>query len=203
MVAEDECYLLYEYIEGQDLKKRIQDPEPFDVKKYCEQLLSTLVFLHGKSVVHLDIKPQNIMVTKDDDLKIVDFGFLCLTKEKSCVRPGASTEYAAPEIFLRAPDKNHLYTSDVFALGLTMYEIISRKEGMPGKKGLNFAKTEDELDLDFTKETEKWKPLISAMVLRDLTKRPTAKEALELFLKVGGKRRQRKTRKQKQKNYLL
>lgn len=186
-LPDNECFLLYEYVPGVSLDKKLKTP--IDEKKYIKQALEGVALMHSRSIVHLDIKPENIMVTADDNLKIVDLGFICTGK--SCARRGGTTSYAGPEVFNAANKKAYLFESDIFALGLTIYEIVTKKVGMPGVMGVHFAAESNELELDFPKNTEKYKPLIQSMVLRDPAMRPTAAQALEIFNKinVGGFRR--------------
>lgn len=189
-LPDNECFLLYEYVPGVSLDKKLQGQ--IDESKYIKQALEAVALMHSRSIVHLDIKPENIMVTTDDNLKIVDLGFICRGKNSSCTRRGGTTSYAGPEVFNAENKKAFLFESDIFALGLTIYEILTKKIGMPKSMGIHFAANTNELDLEFTKTTEKYKPLIQSMVLRDPAMRPTAAQALEMFNKinaVGGFRR--------------
>jgi hypothetical protein len=71
----------------------------------------------------------------------------------------------------------------VFALGITIYELLEKKQALPGTSAIAFAEKKEELDLDF--KNERYKPFIMLMVLHDLTKRPTAAQALEIFNKIN------------------
>ena len=173
-LSPDELYLLYEYIEGTTLKSALHTG---DKLKYCHQLLQAISFMHKRTVVHLDIKPDNIMITKEDNIKIVDLGLMCASGEKTCVRRGITPEYGAPEAFEKSDDKSLLFASDIFALGLTLYEILTEKEVFTVKTAFDFTNSEDELDLVFSKEQEKWKPFIQSLVLREPKARPSAAQA--------------------------
>lgn len=65
-----------EYLEGQTLKQLIDKGKIYDdkVKKYLEQCVSALKAAHAKEIVHWDIKSSNIFITRDDEVKILDFG---------------------------------------------------------------------------------------------------------------------------------
>jgi len=208
-IGYDDFFWLYEYIEGKPLESALK--EEIDIYKYCKQLIEAVEIIHNKGIVHLDIKPGNVMVTTDGNLKIIDFGYLCKTTSKTCKIRGGTMEYSAPDIYIK-PENNEerllrLYKSDIFALGLTLYEIMTKQLGMPDLTGQDFMETNvGELDLKFTKETEKWKPLIQSMVKRNPEQRPNIHEVLQKFLLSGGKRiktrsrrfdKKRKTIKQK------
>src|SRR5258708_15624291 len=68
-------FLVMEYIEGQSLRDVGSDPlPPADVVRVGTQLAEALVAAHGAGVVHLDLKPGNMMLTADGRLKVLDFG---------------------------------------------------------------------------------------------------------------------------------
>src|SRR6266540_1468086 len=68
-------FLVMEYIEGQSLRDVGPDPlPPADVVRLGAQLAEALVAAHGAGIVHLDLKPGNMMLTKDGRLKVLDFG---------------------------------------------------------------------------------------------------------------------------------
>jgi serine/threonine protein kinase len=196
------CIFLYEYVEGASLDKVIhgqnqeqkqkqeqKQQQSYDIKSYCKQLLEIIALIHSKTIVHLDIKPDNIMVTPNNILKLIDFGYLCRVKTPSCKRLGATFEYGAPEVYEPLDDnKKKLYSSDVFALGLTMYEVITGKRALNQKEALDFVKMKTgELDLEFTETTQIYKPLIQKMILRDWIERISANEALDMFMKITDK----------------
>lgn len=95
-------YLLAPYIEGYTLKEFLEsNPDYFhlksNLKKFIQQLLSALEYLHQRQVLHLDLKPDNILITKiDHDIKIVDLGF-AYSDSHQHQTSGRSERYAAPE----------------------------------------------------------------------------------------------------------
>jgi serine/threonine protein kinase len=186
----EDFYWLYEYIEGESLDHVIRT-NTYEAEDFCNQLLEAVNFIHSNYIVHLDIKPDNIMVTKTNELKLVDLGFLCKVAGRSCKIRGSTADYSAPNLNIKPESNaqriNQLYKADIFALGLTLYEIMTGKIGMDADKSLNFQES-GYLELDFPKDVDKWKPMIQAMVSFNPDERPTAQEALNMFKQAGGKR---------------
>mmetsp|Transcript_19492 Transcript_19492/g.21800 ORF Transcript_19492/g.21800 Transcript_19492/m.21800 type:complete len:103 (+) Transcript_19492:357-665(+) len=86
------------------------------------QLIEGLDYIHQKGIYHKDIKPENLMFSKDFNLKLVDFGF-AITSEVTASRKG-TCQYMLPEIF-----KNREYYSsqaDIFATGVVLFNIMTQ-----------------------------------------------------------------------------
>ncbi|CAH1132932.1 unnamed protein product [Ceutorhynchus assimilis] len=95
-----------------------------DVKLYTRQLISALAWLHRKDLVHLDIKPENVMADTSFSpplLKLVDFGDSVNTS-KNVILPPACLEFASPELVLGQPVGKH---TDVWAAGVFLYVLLS------------------------------------------------------------------------------
>lgn len=120
-------YLALEYIEGVTLHTRLGDVERIPWQKsfeYAVQVCSALTELHRNGVIHRDLKPDNIMLTTDEVVKLIDFGLVSidgqrLTKTGSVV---GSLFYISPEqAFGRAASPE----SDVYALGCVLYHLMA------------------------------------------------------------------------------
>ncbi|KAF6020418.1 NEK1 [Bugula neritina] len=123
----DICIVM-EYCESGDLEKKInaQQSVPFPEEQVWDwfiQLCLAIKYLHGKRVMHRDLKPNNIFLTKDNTLKVGDFG---LSKVSECY--GAMNQtfagaigFCAPEVMAEEP-----YSSkcDMFSLGCVLYNIM-------------------------------------------------------------------------------
>ena len=122
----DGCYIVMEYIDGETLGDRmIKNPSYFSnpkhVRRLFSQLLECLGYLHHHQVLHLDLKPDNIMLTRiSNDVKLIDLGFCyCDSYDSSMGRNGV---YSAPEQNEdRIQDIN--VGTDLYAVGLLLHDV--------------------------------------------------------------------------------
>jgi serine/threonine protein kinase len=120
-------YLVMEYVDGADLKSLPQKKVPLQIEKVVQilfQCAKALEYAHQNGVVHNDIKPSNIILSKKGEVKISDFG-LASVKGGSAGQTGSltgSVYYTPPEQL-----RNHPLTaqSDIFSLGVVMYELLT------------------------------------------------------------------------------
>ena len=117
--------MVMEYVDGPDLEKLIDERNTLDpalALHYFKQILSALAFAHQKSVIHRDIRPSNILITKENQVKITDFGTSALLQDRAfaTTRIG-SPPYMAPEQF----EGKAVFASDVYSAGCLFYEMIS------------------------------------------------------------------------------
>lgn len=122
-------YIVMEYIAGTDLKTRIAELTRYPVQdgiKLMVQACSGLGYAHRAGIVHCDIKPQNLLVTSDQRLKITDFGIAralsTLEVESDPDVIWGSPQYFAPEQALGALPTP---STDVYSLGVVMYEVFT------------------------------------------------------------------------------
>jgi tetratricopeptide (TPR) repeat protein len=123
----DVHYLVMEYIEGRDLRSLISEQGNLpwqQALQYLDQLAMALdhAYLHG--VVHRDIKPQNLMITEDDTLKVLDFGIARARMLPSLTQSGfvGSPYYISPE---QAMGEEVDIRSDIYSAGVVLYEMFS------------------------------------------------------------------------------
>lgn len=122
-----EQYLVMELVEGVGLNFLIETKaKQLDSKviHYLAQIADGLEFMHQKRFMHRDICPRNIMVTKEDVVKLIDFGLTIPYTPEFC-RPGNRTgtaDYLAPELIKRLSTDHRV---DLFALGVTAYEMFT------------------------------------------------------------------------------
>ena len=122
-------FIVMEIIEGQDLKKivRTHGALPFDrAISYSIQICAGLGFAHRSHLVHADVKPQNILINRDDIIKITDFGIAqavtdTMPQTRSEVVWG-SPHYFAPE---QARGEKPSPASDVYSIGVVMFEMFT------------------------------------------------------------------------------
>lgn len=126
----DEIFLIFEYVEGRTLQEQLDDQghvEEANARPLLKGVCEALAFAHSCKVVHRDIKPSNIMLTKHGYPKVMDFGISRQIKDTASRLSTTKTDtsgtlpYMAPEQELGRSDPR----SDVFALGVTVYELLS------------------------------------------------------------------------------
>ena len=124
-------YTLVEYVEGQTLKQWMADnpkPKLTDVRAIIEQLIKGLRAFHRKEIVHQDLKPDNIMISREGTVKIVDFGSIrILGIEEAETAPNSdlllgTASYSAPELIL---GERASFASDRYSLATIAYEMLT------------------------------------------------------------------------------
>jgi serine/threonine protein kinase len=123
----DVYYLVMEYIEGEDLRTTLNNKGPFLWKEALEiidQLATALEHAHLHGVVHRDVKPQNMMLTEDGLLKVLDFGIARVPTLPSLTQSGfiGSPYYVSPE---QAMGEEVDIRSDIYSSGIVLYELLS------------------------------------------------------------------------------
>src|SRR5574340_202732 len=123
-------YLVMELLEGRSLRALLGDRKPLPVERALDvarQVCEALVYLHAQGVVHRDVKPENLLVTADGTVKLLDFGIALFEAERRLTWMGLSNavgtpDYMAPEqIRGRRGDPR----TDVYAVGMLLYETLT------------------------------------------------------------------------------
>jgi serine/threonine protein kinase len=124
-------WLVMEYVEGSDLAELIQQRGPLspdDAAPILSQVASALSAAHGAGIVHRDVKPSNILVTPDGQVKLNDFGIARTSSDPSLTQTGlvtGSPAYLSPEV---ASGQQATPASDVWSWGATLFHAL---EGRP------------------------------------------------------------------------
>jgi serine/threonine protein kinase len=118
-----------EYVDGQDLKKMIRTNAPFTVERTLNlgiQICAGLGYAHRAGLVHADVKPQNILITGNDHVKITDFGIAqALSHTQPLTKQSVvwgSPHYFSPE---QASGEAPTPASDVYAIGIVLFEMLT------------------------------------------------------------------------------
>ena len=127
-------YVAMEYVEGANLKLLMAQADP-SLEEYAGNVLidsaMALEHVHEKGYMHLDFKPENIVVTRNGSVRLIDFDLARPRPEfaeKLGATPGTPA-YMAPEQLLREPVDHR---ADVFAFGATAYELLTFRKPFPG-----------------------------------------------------------------------
>ena len=125
------AYIVMEYIDGKSLSEKIKSSGKFDTNltlKIITEVANGLNYAHKKGIIHRDIKPGNILLTKDNIAKIVDFGLAHTESSFEYSTSGVAMgtlNYMSPE--QQKDAKNVDKTADIYALGKVLYEILTGK----------------------------------------------------------------------------
>jgi eukaryotic-like serine/threonine-protein kinase len=124
-------YTVMEYFNGQTLRQWMRDhpqPDLETVRALIEQIAKGVRAFHRKDILHLDLKPENVMIDRHGLVKLIDFGSAKAASLQDTARqtqpaaPAGTLEYTAPEVALGEPPTNR---SDIYALGVIAYEMLS------------------------------------------------------------------------------
>ncbi|MGH9955584.1 MAG: protein kinase domain-containing protein [Pyrinomonadaceae bacterium] len=181
-------YVVYELLEGETLRERLSGGALSTRKAldYAAQIAQGLTAAHAKGIIHRDLKPENIFITNDGRIKILDFGLAKLIEptqiteaqtelltRKANTDPGSvmgTVGYMSPEQ-VRAQRVDH--RSDIFSLGLILYEMLSGKRPFRGDSAvetLNAILKEDPAEL--SESNSQINPALERVVMHCLEKSP-------------------------------
>lgn len=174
------AYYVMDYVDGENLSARLKRTKtPLSetaVRNYLSQILDGLDAVHNAGMLHLDIKPANIMVDSHYVVKLIDFG---ASKQQSTVGGGATMStgisytngYAPSEQMAQSYDKFGPWT-DFYALGATVYKLLTNQDP-PSVSDLSEDETEDKhLALPMPNVSEEMKKLVVWMMQVNRLKRP-------------------------------
>lgn len=132
--AEGTLYLLMDYLEASNLKELFAAQDPLLLEHVAQILIDMAValeHLHENGYMHLDFKPENVLVTRNGSIRLIDFDIAQPLPEKPrkmSKNPGTPA-YMAPEQLRQEPIDGRV---DVFAYGVTAYELLTGQKPFPG-----------------------------------------------------------------------
>ena len=126
IVNDDKMYLVMEYVDGIDMNKYLQTNGPLDEDMtihFFTMILDTIGYLHKQGILHLDIKPSNVMVTQNLGIKILDLGISAKVSEGETLKKKCgSPSFMAPE--QTRGEKLDCYT-DIYQIGVTLFNMVT------------------------------------------------------------------------------
>jgi eukaryotic-like serine/threonine-protein kinase len=120
-------FIVFEYVDGDTLKKRIEDEEEMPIDEaiaYAIEIGRGLIAAHSRKLVHRDVKPQNVLIDRDGRARVTDFGIARSLEGKGMTATGrvlGTTDYVSPE---QAMGEDVDERSDVYSLGIVLYEML-------------------------------------------------------------------------------
>ncbi len=168
-------YIVMEYLRGTDLKSGIRKHGALDSRKVAQigsQIAQALSVAHRHDIIHRDIKPQNIMVQPDGNIKVMDFGIAraknsSLTTDNSVL---GTAHYVSPE---QSTGKPLGPTTDIYSLGIVMYEAATGRVPFVGDDAISVAmKQVNEAPQPPSLINPNIDPALEAIILRCMEKNP-------------------------------
>ncbi|MCM3722250.1 MULTISPECIES: Stk1 family PASTA domain-containing Ser/Thr kinase [Solibacillus] len=138
----DMHYIVMEYIKGKTLKQYIQEFSPLSAARsvhIMKQLTSAIAHAHENGIIHRDIKPQNILMDEEGNVKITDFGIATSLGATSFTQTNSvigTVHYLSPE---QARGGLATMKSDLYALGIVFYELLTGELPFSGESAVSIA----------------------------------------------------------------
>ncbi len=173
-------YIVMEFVRGSDLKTAINERGAINQRKAAEigsQVCQALSVAHNLDIVHRDIKPQNIMVQPDGNVKVMDFG---IARAKNSVMTQTSSvlgtaHYISPE---QAQGKELTATSDIYSLGIVLYEAATGKLPFDGPDAVSVAmKQVNDYPTPPREINPDLDPALEAIIMKAMSKNPSERFA--------------------------
>ncbi|MBQ3283109.1 MAG: Stk1 family PASTA domain-containing Ser/Thr kinase [Atopobiaceae bacterium] len=171
----DTYYIVMEYLRGIDLKSGIRRHGALDPQKVAQigsQIAQALSIAHKHDIIHRDIKPQNIMVQQDGNIKVMDFGIARaknshITTDNSVL---GTAHYVSPE---QTQGKDLGPTTDIYSLGIVMYEASTGRVPFDGDDAISVAlKQVNEQPMPPSQINPAVDPSLEGIILKCMQKNP-------------------------------
>lgn len=175
------AYAIFEYIPGIDLRHHLQSRKRLSLERaldYTVQIAQGLSYLHDCGIIHLDIKPENILITPLERVKIIDFG---LARQlgapdllfEDFVRPHGTPDYVSPEQLAHHRDDPR---ADQYSLALVLYEMLTGR--LPFEKSQKISRARRRMKMtppSPRRFREEIPAAMEAIILRALSADPQAR----------------------------
>ena len=197
-IAEDQIYIVMEYIPGTDLKALLRKRGRFTVEEAIPLIIQACAgigYAHRAGLIHCDVKPHNMIVTPDQRLKVTDFG---IARALATVQPDersdvvwGSPQYFSPE---QAAGEAPSPASDVYSLGVVLYEMLTGMPPFTAPSAEELARLHIEADpLPVSEYVPDIPKTLEEIIMKVLSKEPsaryrTADQLGRVLLKFGTRR---------------
>ncbi|MGD6833264.1 Stk1 family PASTA domain-containing Ser/Thr kinase [Sutcliffiella halmapala] len=173
---DDIYYIVMEHVSGKTLKQYIQQFAPieqYNTVEIMKQLTSAISHAHENGIIHRDIKPQNILIDDYGTIKVTDFGIAMALSSTTITQTNSllgSVHYLSPE---QARGSLATKKSDVYALGIVMFEMLTGRLPFSGESAVSIALKHLQSE---TPSPKRWNPAIPQslenVVLKSMAKDP-------------------------------
>jgi predicted Ser/Thr protein kinase len=170
-------FIVFEYVDGENLKQLVGRNGRLPLRRALEVAIAVadgLAFAHATGLVHRDVKPQNVLLDEEGEVKVTDFGIArSLDVEHSVTQTGAvlgTSNYLSPE---QASGKPVTAATDVYSLGIVIWELLTGEVPFPGENFVAVALRHlNEEPPDLRELRPDVPPRLAAAVARALAKEP-------------------------------
>ena len=184
-------YLTMEYIDGTNLRRKMEDEGPLTVRaalSIVDHVLDALAAAHRQSLVHRDIKPENILLAADGRVKVADFGLARAVTEVTSTTTGTimgTVAYLGPELIAKGDCDTR---TDIYAVGIMAYEMLTGAQPFIGATPIQVAFMHVNNDIPAPSGVASWLPveideLVCAFAAREPDDRPTDAPAALAYLR--------------------
>ncbi|KAJ0058372.1 hypothetical protein NL108_013863, partial [Boleophthalmus pectinirostris] len=182
-----EMVMVMEFIAGGELFERIVDDSfehtEMTSARYMRQILEGMAFMHQQNILHLDLKPENIVCVDPSgtEIKIIDFGLACRLDDSGSLKVMQGTpEFVAPEVINYEPVSP---ATDLWSIGVICYILLSGESPFQGNSDAETLALVTAAHYEFDEESfedisEEAKNFISSLLNKDPRRRLTCAEAL-------------------------
>ncbi|MDZ5474388.1 Stk1 family PASTA domain-containing Ser/Thr kinase [Bacillus sp. 31A1R] len=173
-------YIVMEYVAGQTLKQYIQQHPSIQVEEVIDimqQLTSAISHAHQNHIIHRDIKPHNILIDGNGNVKITDFGIAMALSATSITQTNSvlgSVHYLSPE---QARGGMANRKSDIYSLGIVMFELLTGRLPFSGESAVSIALKHLQSE---TPSLRRWNPSIPQSV-ENIVLKATAKDPFHRY----------------------
>jgi eukaryotic-like serine/threonine-protein kinase len=179
-IHDDQLFIVMEFVSGIDLKTYLKQHERLEIDEGIDLILQACAgigYAHRAGLVHCDVKPQNMLVTPDKRLKVVDFG---IARALATIAPNEKTNivWGSPQYFSpeQASGGAPSPASDVYSIGVISYELLTGKLPFTGTTSQELARLHREALVTSPRKLNPRIPVaLERILIKVLSKEPTAR----------------------------